>query len=231
MHREGAKMRSKIKNTVGEHRKNRYDECYAKVLLENMFPNEYSHLVLADKPDLINENLNIGIEVTGAVPETLKEAQACWIKAFETEKISTKNKYIKRMEQLGYKYTGGIQCWNKDGSIESYEETSLADLQNIIQVKIEKMNTCGYRILKHMDLYVSVMYSLMSVDIDNIYCVIKDANNGRITFRNIIINVIEDNTLVLYEMSSGKYRVESYDNQQYGYAVRANDMTEEEVVE
>ena len=34
------------------HTKLRYDECFAKIVLERFFPNAYNDLLLSDRPDL-----------------------------------------------------------------------------------------------------------------------------------------------------------------------------------
>ncbi|WP_417019757.1 hypothetical protein [Anaerobutyricum hallii] len=51
-----------------------YDECYAKLILEKIFPNRYENLQLSDKPDLRDLKHNIGIEVTSVIPKEEQEA-------------------------------------------------------------------------------------------------------------------------------------------------------------
>lgn len=50
-----------------EHTTIDYEECYAKLLLEHLFPDDLINLEIKDKPDL--QNQNIGIEVTNARDE------------------------------------------------------------------------------------------------------------------------------------------------------------------
>ena len=114
-------MKNKSKSNIGEHEKYRYEECYAKILLERVYPEIYTDLSILDKPDLQNEVLQVGVEVTSAVPSSLREVKACWIKANNTNDMKIKSKYVKRMEQLGYKYTGGMQNWLKEDIEQLYE--------------------------------------------------------------------------------------------------------------
>ena len=90
-------MKNKSKSNIGEHEKYRYEECYAKILLERVYPEMYTDLSILDKPDLQNDVLQLGVEVTSAVPSYLREAKACWIKANNTNDKKIKSKYVKSM--------------------------------------------------------------------------------------------------------------------------------------
>lgn len=50
-----------------KHTKFDYNECYAKIVLEKFFPDEYKNLHISDRPDLRTEDGNIGIEVISAI--------------------------------------------------------------------------------------------------------------------------------------------------------------------
>lgn len=229
-------MRNKSKSNIGEHGKYRYEECYVKILLESVYPDIYTELSILDKPDLQNEVLQVGIEVTSAVPNSLREAQACWIKAIKTNDAKIKDKYVKRMKQLGYTYTGEVQSWLRDDpnqlDIEQlYEETSLLDLEKSITQKLEKLNRGGFKELKQMDLYVDAMSSLFSINEEDVCKVVKSANVGEKHFRKIIINFMEDNEIVMIDADEEKYMVNSYDRKQYEYALAALDMIRKEDTE
>ena len=55
-----------------DHTKLDYDECCAKLTLEELFPERYAQLTLADKPDL--QGQDVGIEVTVANDPKMQEA-------------------------------------------------------------------------------------------------------------------------------------------------------------
>lgn len=229
-------MKNESKSNIGEHEKYRYEECYAKILLERVYPEIYTDLSILDKPDLQNEVLQVGVEVTSAVPSSLREAKACWIKAIKTNDAKIKDKYVKRMKQLGYTYTGGVQSWLRDDfdqlDIEHlYEETSLLDLEKSITQKLEKLNGGGFKELKQMDLYVDAMSSLFSINEEDVCKVVKSANVGEKHFRKIIINFMEDNEIVMIDTDEEKYMVNSYDRKQYEYALAALDMIRKEDTE
>ena len=92
-----------------EHTKYRYEECYAKVILE--FFNIYKDLKILDKPDLYEDVNDIGIEVTEAVEQDKKEALKLWY-TMEKHPLEVQKKNKERMKQLGYEYKCGVQVWN-----------------------------------------------------------------------------------------------------------------------
>ena len=77
------------------HTKLDYDECYAKIVLEKFFPDQYENLQISDKPDLRDISNNIGIEVTSAIPQSEQEAMAlaCEIPYLEKEKQDANCKF------------------------------------------------------------------------------------------------------------------------------------------
>ncbi len=86
-----------------------YDECCAKITLEELLPAQYQNLILADKPDL--QGNEVGIEVTIADDRKKQEAVSNWVRANNTENKKIRDSAIERMRQLGVEFTGGIQGW------------------------------------------------------------------------------------------------------------------------
>ena len=90
-----------------DHTKLKYDECCAKLILEELFLDRYKNLLLADKPDL--QGINVGIEVTTADDHNKQESMSNWVKAYNCQDEKARNNKIERLAQLGVKYTGGVQ--------------------------------------------------------------------------------------------------------------------------
>ena len=63
-----------------DHTKLDYDECCALLTLKELFPEQYSELILDDKPDL--QGREVGIEVTIAGDRKHQEALSNWVKAY-----------------------------------------------------------------------------------------------------------------------------------------------------
>ncbi len=66
-------MRIEKNKPLPNHTKLNYDECCAKLILEELFPKRYHKLALSDKPDLQGEE--VGIEVTIANNQKMEEAR------------------------------------------------------------------------------------------------------------------------------------------------------------
>lgn len=139
------------------HTKLDYDECYAKIVLEKFFPDQYENLQISDKPDLRDISNNIGIEVTSAIPQSEQEAMAlaCEIPYLEKEKQDKRIAYLKKK---GYNYTQ----YGMTGPGMGYAWTGLdyPDIRNTwckyflsaVETKMKKLNTGGYASMKRYDL-------------------------------------------------------------------------------
>ncbi len=128
-----------------DHTKLDFYECLAKLTLEELFPEHYSGLILADKPDI--QGKNIGIEVTMANDRKMQEAQANWGKANYCCDREKKKHYIARMKQLGIEYTGGVQLWSVPNP--TFELT-----QKAIEIKMEKLKGGNYKWFPQYGLFV-----------------------------------------------------------------------------
>ena len=128
-----------------DHTKLDYDECCAKLILEELFPDRYQNLLLSDKPDL--QGNDIGIEVTIANDQRMQEALNNWVKACNCSDEKKKSKYTDRMAQLGVEFTGGIQAW--PGFISTFDLT-----RNAIESKIGKLKKGNYVSFTRYELFV-----------------------------------------------------------------------------
>ena len=77
-----------------DHTKLDYDECCAKLILEELFSKRYGQLTLADKPDLQGDG--VGIEVTIANDPKMQEALGNWEKAYWDTDERKKAHHIKK---------------------------------------------------------------------------------------------------------------------------------------
>lgn len=127
------------------HTKIDYDECCAKLTLEDLFPERYGELKLSDKPDL--QGKDVGIEVTIANDRKIQEALNNWITAYHTEDEKIKKRCIDRMAQLGVKYTGGVQSWPL--CAVSFDLTKKS-----IDSKISKLKKGGYLPFPRYELFI-----------------------------------------------------------------------------
>ena len=136
------------------HTRLEYEEYYAKIILESLFPEEYKDLKIADKPDLVNETTNIGVEVTSAIPQKHREAVrfGSMIPYVSPEQAEHDKE---RMKQLEVEYQGGVQTWpSQSYSASDILKTPLLDVVLAFQNKVEKLKRGQYRQLKRYDLLI-----------------------------------------------------------------------------
>jgi hypothetical protein len=89
------------------HTKLDYWECYAKIVLEDLFSDRFCNLILADKPDLQDVNGVVGIEVTRADKQDQIEIERLYSGLFYKEQNQIARD-IERIEQLGAKVFPGF---------------------------------------------------------------------------------------------------------------------------
>lgn len=136
-----------------------YDECYAKLVLEKLFPDEYKNLELSDRPDLRDKARNIGIEVTSAYPPHMQEA--LFIGAdipYRSEE--EKKKGLNQLGKLGYEYTQyGMfsprfsYTW-AGNTYPDIEEALCAPVIEVVKKKLDKLNAGGYDELQQYNLFI-----------------------------------------------------------------------------
>ena len=79
------------------HTKVDYYEVFAKILLEDIFPNEFKNLKTADKPDLHDLDGGIGIEVTRSCNEKNEKNSAIYRKILQEKDEKEKQRNIKKI--------------------------------------------------------------------------------------------------------------------------------------
>ena len=130
-----------------KHPKFRYEECYAKYLLEYLYPTIYSDLLIQDRPDIYDGKNDIGIEVTEAVEQDFKEAHELWLD-LPQKAPEGQEKSIKRMEKLGYPYTGIIQSWPCQCLDKGIDSDVFEPIFTSYIKKLKRLNDGTYKLCK-----------------------------------------------------------------------------------
>lgn len=142
------------KKPLSSHTKLDYWECYAKIVLGDLFYDKFCDLILADKPDLQDANGSVGIEVTRAENPKRLETESLYSRLYyKPEKQRARD--IERIEQLGAKLYFGFMAGVKG--------TDGFDLINkAISVKCKTLSKGGYRDFKEYHLFL--FSSIYAVD-------------------------------------------------------------------
>jgi len=185
----------------------KFDTCfferYAMVSLATLLGEHYAHLVNRDRPDLQDEALGIGIEVTRAIRENKNVANAL-VNEMAGEEVKEVNADdLLHINQSGYAYGLG------DGSIigrNEYEYWSLAlPLKRILEIKMDKVNNGFYGDFNEFGLFV---FTKEDLDLDQIKQTIafmqeKQAFQNRL-YSHLFVSQIQ--TLFDCDLFTGQYR-------------------------
>ena len=134
----------------------KFDTCfferYAMVSLASLLGEHYAHLVNRDRPDLQDDQLSIGIEVTRAIRENRNVANAL-VNEMAGEAVKEVNADdLRHIRQSGYAYGLG------NGSLigrNEFEFWSLAlPLKRILEIKMDKVNNGFYGDFREFGLFV-----------------------------------------------------------------------------
>lgn len=190
--------------------KRKYDECFAKLILEEYFSDRYGDLQLQDKPDLFDRKNNIGIEVVRAVDKDRNEAMMLWVKMPEKNPQQQK-RAIERMEQLGEEYQGGFQCWS---SVEYPYELSRSPLQLFVKALAKKVNLLNknqYKECDRYDLFVNSELYIQHELLSELFEQIKGVNNKAKKFS--FVYLYGQQTIVEFDFIHNKYSVSKDEKQ------------------
>ena len=207
-----------------DHTKIDYNECYAKLVLEKVFPDRYSGLLFSDKPDLRNTDNTIGIEVTSAIPKDVKESTKLWLRLVSnTAKSPDKNK--ERMKQLGGEYTGGIQAWPSTVyPAGNFDKSPFVDVLIAIEEKVTKLNSGNYAILDRYDLYIETelfaVEDFMPIILDRVLKI----NTGEIHYSYLY--VIFQNKICEFDLVNKTYEIRLMLFDQFDLAMKAREIVE-----
>lgn len=196
----------------------KFDTCfferYAMASLASLLGEHYAHLVNRDRPDLQDDVLGIGIEVTRAIPENKHVANALVNEMAGKEVVEVNHDVLRQIEQSGYAYGLG------DGSIvgrNEYEYWSLAlPLKRILEVKMSKVNNGFYGDFSEFDLFV---FTKEDLDIDQIKQTIafmqeKQAFQNRL-YSRLFVSQIQ--TLFDCDLFTGQYKKYKVSEEQRRY--------------
>lgn len=134
----------------------KFDTCfferYAQITLCDLFGERYAGLVNLDRPDLQDINKGIGIEVTRAMEENKKAAQALLSEMAGNDLHGVNSETYKDIQNSGYAY--GLHTGNWLGEKEySYWQLALP-LKRIIANKVRKVASGFYGEFETFGLYI-----------------------------------------------------------------------------
>lgn len=199
------------------HTKLNYWECYAKIVLEELFPEMFCDLRLADKPDLQDRNGYVGIEVTRAENSKQLEAESIYSNLpYKDEDQRACD--IERIEKIGAKVHDGFMMGIK--GTDSFERINAA-----INTKCKTISKGDYKAFNEYHLFVfSSIYAVNYMLQEELeYLVAEDISKF---YR--MIYVLVPGEMYCFDLTTKDYYVFDIDSdKQHKQATKARQMVEE----
>ncbi len=186
----------------------RFDEYFAKVILEKCFPKKFNHLQIVDKPDLRSGN-EVGIEVTNCMPKEAVEAFNLWHRAAKQGK-QTSPRIFERLEQLKdiVHLEGNSLIW-EEGSYrdDDIDNSPIKEFVNAVANKVERLNSANahYAEMGSYELFVNSFIDISTFK--QMYALlarIKTLNNKTKKFENIYL-ITSNQKLLVFDMANNTF--------------------------
>ena len=173
-------------------------ELRALMLLSSLFP-EYQNLQKNDKPDLVDFERSIGVEVTDAVSKDIMQGESYYQKHLKNEEFESCSKEsIKKLKKVGLKPTyqkseNGIRFGKPIGLLRVFGIEELDLLHEAIKNKYSKK----YKDLRSLDLYIlfsqMCLSSINDREFEKLLCTAHECEKTYgIVFQKIMIDFIGD---------------------------------------
>lgn len=188
----------------------RFDEYFAKVVLEKCFPEKFSDLQISDKPDLRCGNA-IGVEVTNCMPTRVAEAFNLWHRVAKQGE-QTPPRILERLEQL--KDTvhpeGNSLIWVQGSYVnDDIDDSPIKEFVNAVANKVERLNStnANYAAMKSYELFVNSFIDISTFN--QIYAIlarVKMLNDKPKKFDNIYL-ITSNQKLLVFNTVNNSFNI------------------------
>lgn len=184
----------------------RFNEYFAKVILENCFPNKFQNIEVSDKPDLrYNEN-EIGIEVAYCMPKDVAEAFNC-IKRYE-QAAEIPETTLKKSKRAGITIDEQGILWDQGSYADNMaiEKTPIRYFLDMVRQKVERLNskTADYTEMESYELFINSSLIIPNWFKEKTYESLKSINNG-VKKYDVVYLRVNDQEIFVYNLKEGKY--------------------------
>ena len=176
----------------------RFNEYFAKIILENCFPNKFQNIEVSDKPDLrYNEN-EIGIEVAYCMPKDVVEAFNCIERYKKAEDIPGKT--LKKAKRAGVTIDEQGVLWNQESYADNMvvEKTPIRYFLDMVRQKVERLNSkaAGYAEMESYELFINSPITMPDWFKIDTFQTLKNINNRKKQYDTIYLLLCEPKLLV-----------------------------------
>lgn len=186
----------------------RFNEYFAKVILENCFPNKFQNIEVSDKPDLrYNEN-EIGIEVAYCMPKDVAEAFNC-IKRYE-QAADIPETTLKKSKRVGITIDEQGNLWDQGSYADNMviEKTPIRYFLDMVRQKVERLNskTADYTEMGSYELFINSPITMPDWFKIETFQTLKNINNREKQYDTIYL-LLSEPKLLVFNLKENKYNV------------------------
>ena len=175
-----------------------WHECFAKLILEKFFPKQFSKLEIKDRPDLQNKKLDVGIEVTTAIPESSRELEKLYVN-LEYGLANNKENVRKKIELIGGKISSGIL-------IHPTQSRTLKNIYNSFNIKINKLNEKNYTVFRNNILFIFDENHIMDHELNEIIKNLSDLQKEKDIKFNFVYFYIYGGNIYEFNLKLNKFK-------------------------
>ena len=184
----------------------RFNEYFAKIILENCFPNKFQNIEVSDKPDLRYDGNNIGIEVAYCMPKDVAEAFNC-IDRYE-QAADIPETTLKKAKRASVTIDEQGVLWNQDSYADNMviEKTPIRYFLDMVRQKVERLNskTAGYAEMKSYELFINSPITMPDWFKRETFQTLKNINNRKKQYDTIYLLLCEPK-LLIFNLKENKY--------------------------
>lgn len=184
----------------------RFNEYFAKIILENCFPNKFQYIEVSDKPDLRYNVNKIGIEVAYCMPNDVAEAFYCIERYEKAEDIPEKT--LKKARKAGITVDEQGVLWNQDsyGDNIAIEKTPIRYFLDMVRQKVERLNSenADYADMKSYELFINSPITMPNWFKRETFQVLKNINNRKKQYDTIYL-LLSEPKLLVFNLKENKY--------------------------
>lgn len=184
----------------------RFNEYFAKVILENCFPNKFQNIEVSDKPDLRYNGNKIGIEVAYCMPEEVVEAFNCIDRYEKAEDIPEKT--IRKAKRAGVTLDEQGVLWDQGSYADNMpiEKTPIRYFLGMVRQKVERLNskTADYAEMESYELFINSSLIIPNWFKEKTYESLKSINNG-VKKYDVVYLRVNDQKIFVYNLKESKY--------------------------
>ncbi|CDE22019.1 unknown [Acidiphilium sp. CAG:727] len=184
----------------------RFNEYFAKIILENCFPNKFQNIEVSDKPDLRYNVNKIGIEVAYCMPNDVAEAFYCIERYEKAEDIPEKT--LKKARKAGITVDEQGVLWNQDsyGDNIAIEKTPIRYFLDMVRQKVERLNSenADYADMKSYELFINSPITMPNWFKRETFQVLKNINNRKKQYDTIYL-LLSEPKLLVFNLKENKY--------------------------